>query len=61
MLAVAPRLVVKLAGEWHGTALTLSEGNWTNHLTGGTYDTGPIAIAELLRRFPVAMLSRETA
>ncbi len=59
-IAVAPRLVVKLDGDWHGTSFALPEGDWTNHLTGESYRGGALAMADLLRRFPVALLSRET-
>jgi (1->4)-alpha-D-glucan 1-alpha-D-glucosylmutase len=61
VIAVAPRLVVKLGGEWHGTTFAIPEGEWTNHLTGESYRGGAVAMADLLRRFPVALLSRETA
>ena len=59
VVAVAPRLVVKLGGDWRDTALDLPEGNWLNLLTGDRFAQGPTGVAELLRRFPVALLSRE--
>jgi (1->4)-alpha-D-glucan 1-alpha-D-glucosylmutase len=61
VIAVAPRLVVKLGGDWHGTMFAIPEGEWTNRLTGESYRGGAVAMADLLRRFPVALLSRETA
>ena len=59
VIAVAPRLVVKLGGDWRDTAIDLPEGNWLNHLTGDRWVQGLTGVAELLRRFPVALLSRE--
>ncbi len=58
VIAVAPRLVVRLGADWHDTAIDLPEGNWLNHLTGDRWAQGPSNVAELLRRFPVALLSR---
>lgn len=60
VIALAPRLVVKLGGDWRDTAIELAEGNWRNHLTGDRWKSGLTGVAELLRRFPVALLSRET-
>jgi len=59
VVAVAPRLTVKLCGDWHNTAIALPEGKWLNHLTGDRSAEGLNGVAELLRRFPVALLSRE--
>ena len=59
VIAVAPRLTVKLAGDWRNTAVDLPEGEWLNHLTGDRWGQGLNGVAELLRRFPVALLSRE--
>ena len=59
---VAPRLVLGLGGEqldWAETTLELPTGRWRNELTGDTLDGGVVALAELLRRFPVALLMRE--
>lgn len=56
---VVPRLVLQLQQEWDNTTVSLPEGTWTNELTRDTYDAGPLALQELLRRFPVALLSRQ--
>jgi len=61
VIAVAPRLVVRLSGDWRDTAIDLPEGSWLNHLTGDRCVQGPTSVAELLRRFPVALLSREAS
>ena len=58
-IAVAPRLPMKLGGDWGDTALDLPEGRWTNELTGEEHRGGRAKIGELLARFPVALLSRD--
>ncbi len=59
-LVVAPRLVLKLAGDWAGTTLPLPSGTWTNVLTGERCEGGrEVALADLLARFPVAVLERQ--
>jgi (1->4)-alpha-D-glucan 1-alpha-D-glucosylmutase len=53
----APR---RRAGDtaWPGTVVELPAGEWVDVLTGGRVDGGSVAVAELLRRFPVAVLGR---
>lgn len=58
VIAVAPRLIITLDDDWEGTALTLPEGSWRNELTGQTIDGTQVAVADLLERFPVALLVR---
>lgn len=60
VVALAPRLTVKLGGDWRNTAVELPEGNWMNHLTGDRWAEGLNEVAQILRRFPVALLSRES-
>jgi (1->4)-alpha-D-glucan 1-alpha-D-glucosylmutase len=59
VVAVAPRLVLGLGGEWGDTALQLPDGRWSDVLDGGqrTFE-GNVAVAELLAPFPVALLER---
>ncbi|MFZ1887729.1 MAG: malto-oligosyltrehalose synthase [Candidatus Binataceae bacterium] len=59
VIAVTPRLTVRLGGDWRNTALELPPGRWLNHLTGERWTDGLNQVAEILRRFPVALLSRE--
>jgi (1->4)-alpha-D-glucan 1-alpha-D-glucosylmutase len=54
-VTVVPRLVLGLGGEWDDTTLALPPGRWRNELTGDEV-TGRVAVAELLARFPVALL-----
>ncbi len=58
LVTVVPRLV-RLPGEtWEGTTVGLPAGRWVSVLTGDRVDGGEAGVAELLRRFPVAVLSR---
>ncbi|HUJ09669.1 MAG TPA: malto-oligosyltrehalose synthase [Verrucomicrobiae bacterium] len=56
---IVPRLVVRLKGEWNDTRLSLPAGNWTNELTGEAVAGGVCHLADLLKHFPVALLSRK--
>jgi (1->4)-alpha-D-glucan 1-alpha-D-glucosylmutase len=55
VVAVAPRLVAGLGGAWEDTTLELPPGRWRNALTGEEA-AGRVRLAELLVRFPVALL-----
>jgi (1->4)-alpha-D-glucan 1-alpha-D-glucosylmutase len=57
-VTVVPRLVLKLAGDWKDTSLELLLGTWRNVLTGEELSGGKVRVADLLRRFPVALLSQ---
>jgi (1->4)-alpha-D-glucan 1-alpha-D-glucosylmutase len=56
--AVVPRLVIGLGGDWQETTLELPDGSWTNELTGEQIEGGRQPLADLLARFPVALLVR---
>ena len=58
--AVAPRLPLRLQGDWQGTALELPPGSWRDELTGEEIAGGRRPVAEVLARFPVALLARST-
>ncbi|MFO7285332.1 MAG: malto-oligosyltrehalose synthase [Gammaproteobacteria bacterium] len=58
IVALAPRWPLKLAGEWRDTTLDLPAGIWRNVLTGEAVEGGEVGIADVLRRFPVALLAR---
>ena len=60
VIAVVPRLVIRLDGAWRRTRLTLPEGRWMNRLTREGLTGGSIEVENLLRHFPVALLTRET-
>jgi (1->4)-alpha-D-glucan 1-alpha-D-glucosylmutase len=56
-LTIVPCLVLGLAGDWEDTALEIPPGNWQNLLTGDVVSGGRRTLAELLRRFPVALFA----
>ncbi|MGH7664683.1 MAG: malto-oligosyltrehalose synthase, partial [Gemmatimonadaceae bacterium] len=58
VLTIAPRLVLKLGGDWVGTTLPIPSGRWSNVLDDRGREGGPVALADLLRDFPVALLVR---
>lgn len=58
VISVAPRLTMRLAGDWGTTTVRLPEGSWRNELTGDRL-SGDVAIRTLLERFPVALLALE--
>ncbi len=60
VVTVAPRLPLTLAGNWGETTLDIPQGRWRNRLTGDALQGGSVGLSELLRRFPVALLARET-
>jgi (1->4)-alpha-D-glucan 1-alpha-D-glucosylmutase len=57
-VTIVPRLVIRRGNDWADTALRLPEGEWLNELTGERAGTEERPVGELLRRFPVALLSR---
>jgi (1->4)-alpha-D-glucan 1-alpha-D-glucosylmutase len=59
-IALATRLPVALrrAGGWADTTVPLPPGTWTDALTG-TETTGPSRVADILTRYPVALLLRD--
>jgi (1->4)-alpha-D-glucan 1-alpha-D-glucosylmutase len=62
VLALAPRHIHTLAGDWAGTTLELPAGTWHNRLTGERIEIAgdrARSIAHLLREFPVALFNRE--
>ncbi|HEX5140692.1 MAG TPA: malto-oligosyltrehalose synthase, partial [Dehalococcoidia bacterium] len=59
VVTVAPRLVGRLQDGWRDTVLRLPEGRWLNVLTEETTPSGEVALSDLMRDFPVALLSRE--
>jgi (1->4)-alpha-D-glucan 1-alpha-D-glucosylmutase len=59
LLVLVPRLVAGLDGDWADTTVDLPAGSWRSLLTGVERQGGPgVAVAELMRQFPVAVLAR---
>jgi (1->4)-alpha-D-glucan 1-alpha-D-glucosylmutase len=55
---VVPRLPLRLGGDWQGSTVALPPGSWRNELTAEEVSGGERPVAELLARFPVALLAR---
>lgn len=57
-LTFATRLPVGLDvdGGWQDTTVELPSGSWADELTGHRFTGGPTPVAELLQRYPVALL-----
>ncbi len=56
-VAVVPRLVIGLGDGWGDTAVELPGGRFRDELTGEEVAGGPRPLADLLARFPVALLA----
>jgi (1->4)-alpha-D-glucan 1-alpha-D-glucosylmutase len=56
-VTLVPRHVIG-RGEWGETVVELPAGDWRDELTGDETEGGERRVADLLRRFPVALLSR---
>lgn len=53
---LAPRLVMKLDGDWADTEVVLPEKSWMNRFTGKRVRGGNVAVKEAFQDFPVALL-----
>jgi (1->4)-alpha-D-glucan 1-alpha-D-glucosylmutase len=58
-VTVVPRLVLKLAGSWGDSVVELPPGRWHHAFTDETFNGGELRVANLLKRFPVALLFHE--
>jgi (1->4)-alpha-D-glucan 1-alpha-D-glucosylmutase len=58
---VVPRLTMMLAGAWKDTVVIIPAGRWRNRLTGASVESGAVAMKNLLKDFPVALLVRDSA
>jgi (1->4)-alpha-D-glucan 1-alpha-D-glucosylmutase len=60
LVVVGTRLPIGLVrkGGWGDTTLALADGEWTDVITGATVAGGSVVLAELLERYPVALLVR---
>jgi (1->4)-alpha-D-glucan 1-alpha-D-glucosylmutase len=56
VVAVAPRLMLGLGGDWADTRVTLPPGSWRDALDGERRFERGVDVAELLSGFPVALL-----
>jgi (1->4)-alpha-D-glucan 1-alpha-D-glucosylmutase len=53
------RWPLRLGSSWAGTSVELPPGQWKNTFTGEAVMGGRLRVQSLLRRFPVALLTRE--
>jgi len=51
--------VLKLGGSWGDSVVALPPGRWRHAFTDDIFGGGELRVANLLRRFPVALLFRE--
>ena len=58
LLTLAPRLPLKLAGDWQGTTVEIPAGGWRDAFTGREWEGGVLPVADLLSAFPVSLLVR---
>lgn len=58
LVCLVPRLVLKRGAAWDDTLLALPHGPWENVMTGAREEGGTRRVADLLQRFPVALLVR---
>jgi (1->4)-alpha-D-glucan 1-alpha-D-glucosylmutase len=54
-----PRWPLRLGGNWAGTTVDLPPGEWRNVFTRETVMSGRLRVQSLMRRFPLALLTRE--
>jgi (1->4)-alpha-D-glucan 1-alpha-D-glucosylmutase len=59
VVTVVPRLPFGLKSEWKDTTVELPAGEWRNRLTDERVHGGTVKLAELLKAFPVALLTRD--
>jgi (1->4)-alpha-D-glucan 1-alpha-D-glucosylmutase len=55
-----PRWPLRLGGSWGATTVELPRGQWRDIFTDEVITGGRIRVHLLLRRFPVALLTRES-
>ncbi len=58
VVAVVPRLSLKLQGDWADTTIRLPGRRWCNVLTGEILDQEIVTPSQLFKRFPVSLLAR---
>jgi (1->4)-alpha-D-glucan 1-alpha-D-glucosylmutase len=59
VIAVVPRFSLEVKDDWGDTRLDIPAGSWRNELTGEDVLGPDIPVAQLLRKFPVALLARK--
>lgn len=59
VIVIAARLIIGLDGDWGEAVLDIPPGRWRNEFIGDVIGGGVVPLADLLCRFPVALLARE--
>jgi (1->4)-alpha-D-glucan 1-alpha-D-glucosylmutase len=59
VVTVVPRLTMSAGNDWGQTAILLPAGRWKDRLTESSFDGGEVRVGDLLKDFPVALLTRE--
>ncbi|HZR84646.1 MAG TPA: malto-oligosyltrehalose synthase [Candidatus Binatia bacterium] len=57
-IAIAPRLLLRLGGDWEDTRVRVPRGTWRDVLTGDVVEGDAVEMARLVARFPVCLLER---
>jgi (1->4)-alpha-D-glucan 1-alpha-D-glucosylmutase len=57
---VVPRWPQKTSDNWSATSIELPTGRWRNTFTGDGVTGGRVRVQQILRRFPVALLTKES-
>lgn len=57
---IVPRWPYKVGDNWSSTSIELPAGQWLNAFTGDMVDGGRLRVQALVRRFPVALLTKES-
>ncbi len=59
VVTVVPRFTRTLNDDWGDTRIDLPQGRWRDRLSGETVAGGTVMLADLLRGFPLALLTKE--
>jgi (1->4)-alpha-D-glucan 1-alpha-D-glucosylmutase len=59
VLVMVPRLVMQLGCDWGDTLLDAPQGRWRNQFSGEMFEAPALRVGDVLRRFPVALLTKE--
>ena len=61
VIAIVPRMPLRVADGWGNTTVNVPEGSWRNRLTGEPVGSGQLRLSSVFAKFPVALLVKESA
>ena len=61
VIAVVPRMPLRVADAWGDTGIQLPDGTWTNRLSGESWTGGRVRLGSIFSKFPVALLVKESS